>query len=85
MRECLLDAEVERVQTVGRSAGGVRHEKLREIVHRDLWKYASIEADLTGYDACFFCLGVSSAGITEAEYERATYEITMAAGETSAG
>ena len=72
MRECLLDAEVERVEAVGRSAGGVRHERLREIVHRDLWNYASIEADLTGYDACFFCLGVSSSGMTEA----------MAAGET---
>ncbi len=82
LRECLLDAAVERVETVGRSATGVRHGKLREVVHGDLWNYSSIEGELSEFDACFFCLGVSSAGKTEAEYERVTYGIAMAAAET---
>jgi uncharacterized protein YbjT (DUF2867 family) len=82
LRECLLDADVQFVQTVGRNATGVPHPKLREIVHPDLWHYASIEPELSGFDACFFCLGVSSAGMQEADYERVTYGITMAAAET---
>ena len=81
LRECLLDADVEGVVTIGRSAAGVRHPKAREIVHPDLWHYDSIESDLTGLDACFFCLGVSSAGMAEADYERVTYGITLAAAE----
>jgi uncharacterized protein YbjT (DUF2867 family) len=51
-------------------------------VHKDLWNYSSIEAELTGFDACFFCLGVSSAGMQEAAYEHVTYGITMAVAET---
>jgi uncharacterized protein YbjT (DUF2867 family) len=82
LRECLLDPDVERVQTVGRSSTGTHHPKLREIVHRDLSHYAGIEADLSGFDACFFSLGVSSAGMKAEEYERVTYYITMAAAET---
>jgi uncharacterized protein YbjT (DUF2867 family) len=84
LRECLLDADVARVQTVGRTATGVQHPKLREIVHEDLSHYASIEAELVGFDACLFCLGVSSAGMNEANYERVTYGITVAAAETLA-
>jgi uncharacterized protein YbjT (DUF2867 family) len=84
LRECLLDPGVHLVQTVGRSATGVQESKLREIVHGDLWNYTAIEPDLTGFDACFFCLGVSSAGMTEADYERVTYGITIAAAETLA-
>lgn len=82
LRECLLDPAVEVVQTIGRNATGVSHRKLREIVHRDLWNYKSIEGSLSGFDACFFCLGVSSAGMAEAEYKRVTYDLTMAAAET---
>ena len=59
LRECLLDPEVQSVAAVGRSASGVQNAKLREIVHADLWNYAAIENQLTGFDACFFCLGVS--------------------------
>lgn len=81
LRECLLDPGVSSVQTVGRSATGTQHPKLREIVHADLWHYDAIESKLSGFDACFFCLGVSSAGMNEAEYERVTYGITIAAGE----
>jgi uncharacterized protein YbjT (DUF2867 family) len=82
LRECLLDPEVQLVETVGRSATGNEHQKVREIVHPDMWHYASIEPDLAGFDACFFCLGVTSAGMKEADYERVTYGITIAAAET---
>jgi uncharacterized protein YbjT (DUF2867 family) len=82
LRECLLDSGVQLVETVGRTATGVQHPKLREIAHKDLWNYSSIAMELSGFDACFFCLGVSSAGMKEDEYERVTYGITMAAAET---
>jgi uncharacterized protein YbjT (DUF2867 family) len=82
LRECLLDPSVERVQVVGRTATGVHHSKLHETLHRDLSHYSQIEAQLTGFDACFFCLGVSAAGMKEPEYERITYGITLAAAET---
>jgi uncharacterized protein YbjT (DUF2867 family) len=82
LRQCLLEPDVQRVTTVGRIATGVQHAKLREVVHKDLSIYSSIETELSGFDGCFFCLGVSSAGMTEADYERITYGITMAAAET---
>jgi uncharacterized protein YbjT (DUF2867 family) len=82
LRECLLDAEIERVQTVGRTASGARDPKLREIVRKDLFHYSDIETYLAGFDACFFCLGVSSAGLSESQYENLTYTLTMAAAET---
>jgi len=84
LRECLMDSGIERVQTVGRTGTGVEHPKLREVVHRDLWNYSSIETDLSGFDACFCCLGVSSVGMKEADYRRVTYELTMAAAESLA-
>ena len=61
LRECLLAPDVELVQTVGRASPGVQHAKLREVVHADLLHCAPIEQALSGFDACFFCLGVSSA------------------------
>ncbi len=85
LRECLLDPDIQLVQTLGRSATGMKHSKLREIVHSDLFRYTEIEADLRGFDACFFCLGVSSGGMSEPQYERLTYGITMAAAETLSG
>jgi uncharacterized protein YbjT (DUF2867 family) len=84
LRECLLDDEVESVLTIGRSATGQQHAKLQEIVHKDFWDFSAIEDKLSGYDACFFCLGVSSAGMSEQNYERMTYGITMAAAQTLA-
>jgi uncharacterized protein YbjT (DUF2867 family) len=82
LRECLLDPAVEQVRTVGRTSTGANHSKLREIVHRDMWHYTEIEAELSGLDACFFCLGVSSAGMKEQDYGRITYDLTMAAAGT---
>ena len=81
LRECLLDPEVHSVVAIGRSAISTRHPKLRQIVHADLMEYASIEAELSGFDACFFCLGVSSAGMKESDYARITYGYTLAAAE----
>src|ERR1700693_5313829 len=82
LRECLLDPGVTLVQTLGRSPTGAHSPKLREIVHSDLSNYASIQPDLSGFDACFFCLGIASAGMAEEDYRRITYDITPAAAET---
>lgn len=84
LRECLLDPDVRSVVTIGRSATGQQHEKLRELVHEDFSNFSAIESELSGFDACFFCLGVSSAGMTEEQYERVTYDFTMAAAQTLA-
>jgi uncharacterized protein YbjT (DUF2867 family) len=84
LRECLLDAEIEGVLAIGRTATGRTHEKLREIVREDMFNYADIEEQLRGYDACFFCLGVTSAGMTEADYRHLTYDLAVAAGEVLA-
>jgi uncharacterized protein YbjT (DUF2867 family) len=84
LRECLLNAEVESVLAVGRSPTGQRHPKLREILHDNFLNYAAIESQLTGYDACFFCLGVSSVGMSEERYRHLTYDITLAAAATLA-
>jgi uncharacterized protein YbjT (DUF2867 family) len=79
LRECLLDADVERVVALVRSPTGQTHEKLREVVHQDFFDYAAVGGELEGHDACFFCLGVSSAGMKEAQYTRLTYDLTLAA------
>jgi len=77
LRECLLAPDVRRVQTVGRSATGQRHEKLSELVVADLYDLSAHEQALTGFDACFFCLGVSAAGMSEERYARVTYDLTL--------
>jgi uncharacterized protein YbjT (DUF2867 family) len=81
LRECLLDPDVERVLAVGRRPSGQAHQKLRQLV-TDLSDFSTVAVELTGYDACFFCLGVSSAGMTEQDYRRVTYDIAMAAAQT---
>jgi uncharacterized protein YbjT (DUF2867 family) len=82
LRECLLDPDVESVLTVGRAPTSQKHEKLRELVHANLLDFSAIEGELSGHDACFFCLGVTSAGTSEQEYERITYGIPVAAAQT---
>jgi len=79
LRECLLDRDVQNVLAIGRSMTGQRHQKLRELVHKNFLDFSALEAELSGFDACFFCLGVSSAGMTEERYQRVTYDMTMAA------
>jgi uncharacterized protein YbjT (DUF2867 family) len=79
LRECLLDPEVDSVLTIGRNAIEQQHEKLQEIVHKDLSDVSAIEGRLSGYDTCFFCLGVSAAGMSEEAYRRVTYDLTISA------
>jgi uncharacterized protein YbjT (DUF2867 family) len=79
LRQCLLDPEVESVLSIGRKPSGVTHPKLRDLVVADMFAVdATNAAEWTGYDACFFCLGVSSVTMTEAEYTHLTYDLTMA-------
>jgi uncharacterized protein YbjT (DUF2867 family) len=82
MRECLIDPKVETVLAVGRSPTGVQNAKLREIVHDNFLDFSTIESQLAGYDACFFCLGVSSVGMSEERYRHLTYDITLGAATT---
>lgn len=84
LRECLVDPEVEQVLALGRRGCGVKNPKLREIVRPELFDYSDIEHELAGYDACFFCLGVSAAGMNEEQYTKITYELTLAAAKTLA-
>lgn len=84
LRECLADPRVDAVLCVGRSATGQHHPKLSERVQKDLYDYSADTRGLAGYDACFFCLGVSSAGMQETDYRRITYDLTLAAAETLA-
>jgi uncharacterized protein YbjT (DUF2867 family) len=79
LRECLLDPEVTAILSIVRSSTGQQHPKLRAIVQKDFLDFSSIESELSGFDACFFCLGVSSAGMSEENYRRITYDITLAA------
>src|SRR5688572_1178687 len=84
LRECLHADDVSFVQTVGRTATGRAHPRLHEVIHREFEDYRAIEAELQDFDACFFCLGVSSVGLTEAEYTHLTHDFTMAAARTLA-
>jgi uncharacterized protein YbjT (DUF2867 family) len=82
LREALLAPDVETVLAVGRTSLDRRHDKLQQLPHRDFTDFSTVEDQLTGYDACFFCLGVSSAGMSEAEYRRVTCDFALAAGRT---
>ncbi len=82
LRECLLDSDVETVLAVGRSPTGQANAKLRELRHNNFFDFAAIKPQLAGYDACFFCLGVSSIGLDEERYRHLTYDLTMAAATT---
>ena len=84
LRECLLDPDVQQILSVVRTPTGQHHAKLREIVHNNFFDYSAIESQLTGFDACFFSLGVSSAGMDEAKYSHLTYDLTLAAATTLA-
>jgi uncharacterized protein YbjT (DUF2867 family) len=78
LRECLLDPDVHQILSIVRTPPGQEHAKLRELVHTDFFDYSAIESQLTGYDACFFSLGISSAGMDEAKYKHLTYDLTLA-------
>ena len=84
LRECLLDPDVQLVLSVVRTTSGQQHEKLHELLHSNFFDYSEIESQLTGFDACFFSLGVSSAGMDEARYTHLTYDLTLSAATTLA-
>ena len=84
LREGLLDPAVERVLVIGRRPLGQSHAKLRELIRRDVGDLTDAAGQLGGYDACFYCLGVSSAGMSESDYRRVTYDLTLAAAQTLA-
>ena len=79
LRECLEDSRVESILVVGRRPCGVADPKLRELLRPDLFDLDAVRDDLTGYEACFFCLGVSSSGMSEADYRRVTLDLTVSA------
>ncbi len=85
LHEALNDAVVESVLVIGRRSCNVRDRKLGEIIHNDFYDYTAIADWLRGYNACFFCLGVTSLGKSEEEYRRLTYDLTMAAARTLSG
>src|SRR5918993_1530073 len=75
--ECLQNPEVAEVLAINRKPGGRAHAKLKEIIHKDFFNLAPIKDQLRGYDACFFCLGISSVGISKDDYKRITFDLTM--------
>ncbi|MCW3465798.1 NAD-dependent epimerase/dehydratase family protein [Chitinophaga nivalis] len=82
LHECLQDPQVETVLIINRRPSGVSHPKLEEIIHTDFFDYSDITEQLTGYNACFFCLGISSVGINADDYYKTTYTLTMALANT---
>ena len=84
LRECLLDRDIQQVVTAGRSATGQQHPKLRELTVPDLMDLTAVEPQLTGHDTCFFCTGVTSAGMTEEKYTHLTYDLTLSVAQTLA-
>jgi uncharacterized protein YbjT (DUF2867 family) len=84
LRECLVDPGVESVLSIARRPTGKQDAKLQEILHDNFFDYSPVESRLAGYDACFFCLGVSSVGMDAERYRHLTYDLTMAAATTLA-
>jgi uncharacterized protein YbjT (DUF2867 family) len=84
LRECLRDPDVTEVLTVGRSATGRQHPKLRELMLPDLLNLSAVEDRLSGFDAAFFCVGVTSVGLTEERYRQLTHDLTLAVARTLA-
>jgi uncharacterized protein YbjT (DUF2867 family) len=84
LQECLQHQAVEKVLVVNRKPCGVNHPKLTEIIHKDFFDLKNIASSLSGYNACFFCLGVSSVGMKKDEYYRLTYKLTINFAETVA-
>jgi uncharacterized protein YbjT (DUF2867 family) len=78
LRECLLAPDVEEVLAVVRAPSGRTDPKLRELVHADFTDLSAVAGEFAGYDACLYCLGVSSTGLSEADYTRVTYDMPMA-------
>ncbi len=82
LHEALKDDGVEAILAISRKSCNAKHGKLRELLHDDFFEYSAIKESLRGYNACFFCLGVTSVGKSEGEYRRLTKDLTMAAANT---
>lgn len=82
LRECLLDPAIQSVHTLGRTPVETESPKLHQIVHPDLTNLAPISSKLTGFDACFFCIGVTAVGMPEDDYRRLTYDLTLSVART---
>jgi len=82
LHECLNHPEVESILIINRKPYGLKHEKLKEIIHKDFFDLTSVEEELKGYNACFFCAGVSSVGKKEEEFKHLTYDMTIYFAET---
>lgn len=77
LHECLQHPSVSAVLVINRKPCGVVHPKLKEIIHANFYDFSTIESQLSGYNACFFCLGTTSVGKNEADYTKITYTLTM--------
>ena len=77
LHQCLRHPDVETVLVINRRSCGVQHEKLTEVIHKDFHDFSTIEGQLSGYNACYFCLGVSSVGMKEEDYFHLTYNLTL--------
>jgi len=82
--ECLKNPEVEQVLVINRRPGGISNPKLKEIIHGDFFNLAPIEKELSGYNACYFCLGVSSVGMSKEDYKHFTFDLTVNFGQMMA-
>lgn len=82
--ECLEHPDVASVGVINRRPGGVTHPKLKEIIHTDFFDLSPIASQLSGYNACFFCLGISSVGVSKEEYRHITYDLTLGFAQTLA-
>ncbi len=80
--ECLDHKEISEVLVIGRKSAGISHQKLKELIHNDFTDFSKVKDQLSGYDACFFALGISAAGLSEEQYKRITYDFTMALAKT---
>ncbi|MBB6127764.1 NAD-dependent epimerase/dehydratase family protein [Mucilaginibacter lappiensis] len=82
MHECLQHPDIEAVLVINRKSMGITHPKLKEVIHGNFFDLSAIESELSGYNACYFCLGVSSVGMKAEEYFRLTYTLTIHVAET---
>ena len=80
--ECLDHSEIEKVLIIGRNSAGISHPKLNELLHLDFSDFTAVKGSLQGYDACYYCLGVSAAGLDEQGYRKITHDFTMALAHT---
>lgn len=84
LQECLTNPEVEKILLINRKPSGYSHPKIEEIIHPDLGDISSLSEKVTGYDACYFCAGVSSVGMNEEQYTKVTYDLTLGFAKTLA-